>query len=532
MLEGSEELNKTIDEYLRVVGRRRWWLLLPACLAALGTVGVSLWLPDLYRSETLILVEQQKVPEHYVVSNVTSDIRNRLETMTQQILSRTRLLRIIDEFGLYAKERKRLVPEELVELMRRNIEIEFVQGDPQRRDLNAFKISYSAEDPRLAQQVTNQLTSLFIEENLKAREQQSLGTTHFLGTQVEEARLELQKQEKRLGEFKLRYLGELPEQQQANLQFLSSLQMQLQIASTRLNRTREQRVYLDSLLAQYQSLAGAGGSLPGSPAAPATTLAENELARLRSERAGLLARYTSKHPDIRKIDQEIEQAEALLARIGREQKEHESGTPEEMPVPAGSPQSVTAIAQVQSQLKANQAEIDNLLSEEKRLQEEIRRYERRLNLTPVRERQLADVVRGYNLSRQNYEGLLKKKLESELATSLEKRQQGEQFRILDPPSLPVKPHRPDRQRINLIGGVLGLGLAVGLVFLVEVRDCTFHSEKDLCRLAPLPLVVGVPELLIASEQRQRRWRRRGEWLAGSSLVLAVVAAEVFAYWRG
>lgn len=530
MLEGSGELHNTLDAYLRLVVRRRWWLLLPACVVTLATVFVLTQLPKMYRSETLILVEDQKVPEHYVVPNIATKLPNRLQTMTQQILSRTRLLRIVDEFGLYAKGRQKLAPEKLVELMRRDIEIELVgQGG---NEVNAFRVSFIAPDPHLAQQVTSRLTSLFIEENLRVREQQSLGTTQFLKAQLKEARTELQELEKRMGEFKTRYLGELPEQQAGNLNALNGLQMQLQSLSAGLNRAREHRIYLESLQVQYRSLAEAGGSLAGVPAPTPAAAAENELTRLRSQRAALQARYTSQHPDIRKIDQEIAQAETLLAEMVDEQKETQKDSEPEGPTTSTSgSQTATAIAQVKSQLKANEAEILNLQAEEKRIQAEIRSYQARLNISPLREQQLADVVRDYSLSKQNYEGLLRKKMESELATNLEKRQQGEQFRILDPPSLPERPYNAKHRQINLAGVALGLGLAVGLTFLSEVRDGSVHTEQELASLVPLPLLVGVPELLTPAEERRRWWRRIGEWVAGSGLVLLVVAAELFV-WKG
>ncbi len=532
MLEGSEGLNKTLDDYSRLAVRRRWWLLLPACLVALATVGISLLLQDVYRSETVIMVEQPRVPEHYVIPNITSELRNRLITMTQQILSRTRLLQIMDELDLYAKERKRLTPEELVELMRRDVEVELIEGEA-RGEVSAFKISFATYDPRVAQRVTERLTSLYIQENLRAREQQSLGTTKFLQAQLEVASKELERLEERLSKFKMRYVGELPEQEQGNLQLLSGLQMQLQNTSAMLNRAREQRIYLESLIAQYQSLVGAGGSLHSSPAAiSATRAVENELTRLRRARATLHAQYTPNHPNISKIDHEIEQTRALLARVIKEEKEAQSEETDETLATPDSSRTATAIAQLQSQLNANRAEIDNLTDEEKRIRGKIRLYERRLNLTPLRERQLADVVRDYRLSKDNYEQLLKKLLESEMASTLERRQQGERFRILDPPSLPIKPDAPNRLRMNLAGGALGLGLAVGLALLVEVRDRSLHTENELRRLVPGHMVVAVPALLTAPEQQHRRWKRYGEWLVGSALVLAVLAAEVFVYWRG
>lgn len=534
MIEGSEELNKTLDEYLRLVVRRRWWLLLPMWVVALGTLVVALLLPGIYRSEAVLLVDAPVVPQHYVVPNVTSDLRSRLQTITQQILSRTRLLQIIEEFRLYAKEKESLVPEELVQRMRKSIEIQLVQNDPRRNDLNAFRISFSAENPQVAQQVNNRLTSLFIEENLKVREQQSRGTTMFLQAELDIAREELQKQEARLREFRTRYLGELPEQLGSNLQILSGLHMRYQNVTAALNRAREHRVYLESLFNQYRDLAEEGGPIPGSSAPLAQTVAKNNVASLRNTRAQLLARYTEKHPDVLKVEEEIVQAEALLAELTQQQKDAESENPEETEetsVSSRSPQ-MGKLPELQSQLRANQTEIDNLIAEEKRLEEAIQQSERRLNLTPLREQQLADIVRDYNLSKNHYENLLRKKMDSELATNLEKRQQGEQFRLVDPPSLPQKPFRPNRQRINLLGIALGFGLSVGLAFLVEVRDRSLHTEKELTRLFSAPVVVGVPEFFTPTEERQRRWRRLGEWVAGSLLLLTVLAGEVFLYWRG
>ena len=534
---GKEQWNEAFQTYLRLVVRRRWWLLLPFSVVALGVMGVTLLLPDQYTSETLILVEEQRVPEQFVVPNVTTDLRDRLRTMTQQILSRTRLLSIIEDLNLYEKERSRLVPEELVEMMRSRIEIELVGGKSTRSDVSAFKVTFTAGNARVAQKVTTQLTSLFIEENLKVREQQSEGTTSFLEAQVEKARTNLQMQEERMREFKSRNLGMLPEQQSGNLQVLAGLQMQLQNLMNAVNRSQERRIYLETLLAQYEANAAETGSAlgPGSKSEPALVMAENELARLRNQRSAMQARYTEKHPDIRKIDQEILQAESLVEQLTEEAANR---VPEEGANPDGEsgsegrrPVSGT-IAQVQSQLKANQTELKNLAASESRLKAQIRQYEARLNLTPMREQQLADVVRDYNLSKKNYEELMQKKLDSELATNMEKRQQGEQFRVLDPPSLPEKPSSPNRMQISLIGGLLGLGLAAGLAFLTDMRDQTLRTEKEIRKVLELPVVIGIPEIRTDSEAQHLRVRHLGEWCLASALILAVVAGELLIYWRG
>ena len=254
MLEGSEEFKRKVDEYYRLVVRRRWWFMLSWSGVFLGTVGGSMLLRDKYLSEATIIVEQQQIPERYVTPTSTSDLGSALQAMTQDVLSRPRLLQIIDEFGVYKKERKRLASEEVVQLMRQNIEIKPLEGDPQRRNVNSFRISFSTDSPSQAQRVTSRLTALYIEQNLKTREQQALGTTTFLSSALESARTELQKEEARLKDFKMHYLGELPKQEQGNLQILAGLHMQLQNTLAALGRAKEQHTYLVSLLSQYREL--------------------------------------------------------------------------------------------------------------------------------------------------------------------------------------------------------------------------------------------------------------------------------------
>ena len=292
MAEQDESLDVMISKLLHVAIKRRWWLLVPTVVVALGACAASMVLPNHYESVATILVAHQQVPERYVTPNSTSDIREALLLMTDAILSRTQLLRIINEFGLYPKDRKRLAPEELVELIRNDITIEPTAKGTETKDLNSFKISFTGTDPHMAQEVTSKLTTLFTQEYLKSREEQSTGTTNFLDEQLQAAAADLKQQESRLRDFKMHYLGELPEQQQGNLAILGGLHAQLQNTMTSINRARQQQVYLESLLSQYQDLAAAGVAAPGAVVvSPAETI-KAELARLRNERADLMARYT------------------------------------------------------------------------------------------------------------------------------------------------------------------------------------------------------------------------------------------------
>src|SRR5579884_1086652 len=238
------------EHYLRLILHRKWLVLGVFAVVAGGTAIVSSQLPDIYESETVILVDPQKVPDSYVKPTVTGDIRNRLGTLSQQILSATRLQKIIDTLNLYPVERKKLPREDVITMMRRDISVNVLSDFGGGQDLQAFRIRYSGRDPRLVAQVTNELASLFIEENLKAREQQATGTTEFLENQLQETRKALEAQEAKLKDFKLKHIGEMPEQQTATLQVLGQLQSQLQLENDAFSRAEQQRSYIQSMMAQ------------------------------------------------------------------------------------------------------------------------------------------------------------------------------------------------------------------------------------------------------------------------------------------
>ena len=478
MGEQDEGLDVLINKLLHVAIKRRWWLLVPTVLLALCACGASTVLPIRYESEATILVAQQQVPERYVTPNSTADIREQLLLMTEAILSRTQLLRIINEFDLYPKDRKRLAPEDLVELIRGDITIQPIEKGTAPKDLNSFKISFTGTDPHVAQEVTSKLTNLFTQEYLKSREEQSTGTTNFLDEQLQAATADLKQQESRQRDFKMHYLGELPEQQSGNLAILAGLHAQLQNTMASINRARQQQAYLESLLSQYQNLP-AGVAVPGAAVAgPADTL-KAELNRLRNERAELLACYTEKYPDVVKIDEQIKETEAMLAASTKGPESTKGDTNKESAKSANPAGRDASTAQLKSQLEANRLEIQDAVAEQKQIESRIAEYQGRLNMTPVREEQLADILRNYDLSKKNYDDLLSKKTQSELATSLEIRQQGAQFRLIDPPSLPMKPSSPNHMKVALGGLAAGLALGVGLVFFLETNDHSFVDEKDL-----------------------------------------------------
>lgn len=510
-----------------VLCRRRWWLALPAFLVFALVWNVAWMLPAVYRSETLILVEQQKVPEQYVVSNVAADLQERLQSMTQQIVSRTRLLHIVDQLNLYPKQRAHLSTDELVDMMRKDIQIELVQS-PSKRELTAFKIAYLAANPAIAQQVTNQLSSLFIEENLKVRQQQAENTTDFLDSQLDDARQGLAAQEQRVKDFKIRNIGELPTQVESNVQILSGLQMRVQQETDALAHAKQQSVYLESLLSQYRSTRSEIGA--GTPTSTQTPPAlDQELNRLRAQLAELSTHYTDRHPDVRKLKEQIAKTEKIKQQMQADLDSHPSqqiGS-----TPFGDSQSLSPMVEVQSQLKANKLEIENRQRSIQQIQSQIEQYQARLNTAPLREQQLTDLTRDYDQSRKNYEALLAKRDQSEMATNLEKRQQGEQFHILDPPNLPQKPYSPNRFKVALIG--LVAGIVVGTMSLAgsEMLDDRIHSKEQLTKVVSAPVLTEVPRMLTDAEERVQK-RQDLLQLAGVSamgLLTAIGLAVTFVF---
>jgi len=486
--------------------------------------GISWFLPETYRSSTLILVEQPTMPKDYVVSNINENLQDRIQNISQQILSRTRLLHIIDQLNLYGGSSSKLTPDEKAARMRKDIEIELVR-DARNLEITAFKIYYSARDPRVAQQVTSELTNLFINENLEVRQQQSEDTTKFLETQLEFARRSLAAQDAKIRAFKGQHIGDLPTQQASNLQILSGLQSQLGGEQDALNTAQQQRIYLETLISQYRSVQTPVKTSPeGMPASLSTI--DQQLSKLRSQLAALSSQYTDQHPDIRSLKIEISKTEKMRSELASELKNKSSTSSQADKTGVSDPSEVeknAAVLQLQSQLQANKAELANRQQSIAALQAKINDYQSRLNDEPVREQQLADLTRDYDQSKANYDDLLKKEIDSKMATSMEQMQKGERFRMIDPPSLPMKPASPDRLKLSGMG--LGLGLVLGIAVAggLEFIDDRLYSEKQLKDLLPMKVISEIPEVVNAADKLRHK---RGEWLMWAMTVMTLVTIAV------
>src|ERR1700676_392666 len=521
----DEGLN--LQQYADVIRRRHMYFLIPFFLGWLAVWSASWVLPSRYRSSTLILVEQPSMPRDYVTPNVTDDLQTRLQSITQQILSRTRLLRIIDELNLYADSRGRLNPDELVERMRKDIEIELVRDE--RHQITSFNIYYSSHDPQVAQQVTGELTNLFISENLELRQQKSEDTTKFLEQQLETARQALAEQEEKVRLYKDQHLGELPTQLASNLQILTGLQSQLQNEEDGLNADRQQNAYLQSMLEQSRASQRTSRSGNGTPVGiPAL---EEELDKLRAQLTDLTSRYTDRHPDVLKLQEQIAKTEKIREQAVANLKAGASGTRASAPGDVDSRDGAATI-QLQGQLKANQIDIADKEHEIAALKAKIDDYQGRLNQEPVREQQFADLTRGYEQSKANYDDLLKKKNSSQMATSMELLQQGEHFQMIDPPSLPLKPDFPNRLKFCAIGLGIGIALGAALAGGTEFFDDRLYDEKALKEMLPIPVISDIPAITSAEEERKRARTVWVSWAAAALVFAAILAGSAISYFRG
>jgi polysaccharide chain length determinant protein (PEP-CTERM system associated) len=436
-----------------------------------------------------------------------------LDSITQQILSRTRLLRIIDNLNLYAEDRKHVSDNVLVERMQKDIEIELVRGDD--RKLSAFNIYYLSRDPRTAQRTTNELANLFITENLEQRQERSENTTRFLGDQLEQARQKLAEQEARVRQFKDKHIGELPTQTQSNLQILAGLQSQLQAQEDSLTRAKQQNTYLESLLSQYRSLEH--GSSGGTGSVGLTAI-DQELDRLKAQLADLSSHYTDKHPDVRKTREQIARTEKMRERIVADMNTATSSPTSDPPTSISLGPKSAPVLDLESQLKANRIEIQNHQAAIKDLQAKVGQYQGRLNMAPVMEQQFADITRDYEQSKAGYDTLLSKKNQSEMATDLEKTQQAEHFRMLDPPNLPEKPDQPKRLKMSGIGLIVGLVFGVAAAFGREKMSGKVYTEKEIKKLVPFEIMSEIPLIETPEEQLAHR---RNSWMAAGAAVVIV-----------
>lgn len=503
----------TPEDILQILVRRIWLLLVPLAVVSAIVAAVVHKLPDRYRSETLVMVVPQRVPESYVKSTITTRIEDRLQSLSQQIMSRTRLEKIIQEFNLYPEERKKYVMEDIVEQMRRDIDLQVVRGD-------AFRLSYRGDEPRTVMKVTEGLASLFVDENLKDRATLANNTNQFLEQQLEEARLRLVEQEKKVEEYRRKYSGQLPTQLESNLQVIHDAQQQAQNVAESVSHDQERRLILERQIAELELQEQAALSAPAPEDKNDAPTPAQQLAAAKARLAELQTRLKPDHPSVQ-----------AMARTVRdlEKKASDGGDTGDHPVSVPVPLSARARRLQDYRMEIEQIDrgVEDKQKQEKALRDQVNAYQARVEAAPTRESEMIQLTRDYKTLQDMYTSLLTKKEDSRIAASMESRQIGEQFKVLDPARLPEKPFSPNRKLLNLAGMGAGLAIGLALIAFLEYRDRTFKADDEVTRLLSLPVLAVVPMMQSAAE---KKWAFRKRLMVGSACATTVIACfAVVAY---
>lgn len=469
----------TREDYLSILKRRSWIIAIPAIVFPVVAFACSYLLSPQYISQTLVLIEQQRVPEKYVMPVVTEDLNGRLASMKEQILSRSRLQPIIEKYNLYGNGHMSM--DDRIDAARKSIDIKLLQSEIARAGgLPGFYISFKASEARTAQLVCGEITSLFVNQNLTDRENSAQGTTAFLQQQLVDAKRTLDDQDAKLAKFQQSNAGRLPEQDTSNMNMLQSLNTQLDAATQQINRMEQDRSYEEAMLAQQSRDLGpatGAGTATEPRAAPATQ--QLELQNLLAQEADLTNRYTADYPDVVAVRRKITDLRKQMAQASTPAPVTSGG----VSVPRSEP---AAIQQLRAGIRAVEQGIAQKKKEQAGIQGQIHEYQGRLSSSPVVQQEYATLTRDHQTSQTFYTDLLKQSEQAKMAVDLERRQQGEQFRIMDEPNLPDSPAFPKRGVFAAGGLLLGLLVGVAIIALLEYRDTAIRSERDIWAFTKLP----------------------------------------------
>lgn len=496
----------TPSDYIAMV-RRRWVLI--TALTVIGpplAYGVSRILPAEYKSQTLVLVQPPTVSSKIVQPIDTIDLSQRLASMQQQILSRTRLEPIIHQFKLYSKDADRASMDDLVARLQKAIEVTPIEpmAETQANNLPGFFVNVTLGDPHTAQGVCNAVTSMFIEENLRLSQKHSEATTEFLTQQLTEAKQTLDDQDAKLAAFKGRNMGSLPDDEKANLGLLTGLTTQLDATTQALARAQQDKSFAQSMLAQQLA------ALQETQSGQNPETLGQQLVGLQSQLTDLQARYTDDYPDVIKVKSDIALLKKKIADNNAQKSAEDSNQVQTSMEPV-------QITQLRTQIHSYDLIIAEKTREQEKIKQQIALYQERIQSSPTVEQQYKELTRGYQTALDSYNELLKNQATAAMATELQRDQEGEQFRVLDPANFPDKPSFPNR--LLFAGGGLagGLAMGLGLAFLLEMRDTSIRTERDIEFALGLPVLVTIPVIEPASAKGARAIS--GQQQSGSKLEL-------------
>jgi polysaccharide biosynthesis transport protein len=510
-------------DVLALVFRRRWWAACCFVLLSSAVVTVAWMLPPLYVSETLILIEPRDVPEDFVKDLVSVSTEDRLSSIQETVLSRTNLLRILNEFSADLPNLRGLDDDARVNRIRKRIKIDVQTRRDRNRSPLYFRVAFENESPALAQKVAGRLAALFIEHDSRTREQQVFGTTQFMSGELDKVSMQLNEAASQLRVIKERYRNELPEHLDTNLRSLDRFHEQLKANTEALDRYVTMRLSLELQLTDTP--AQISKTLPPlvSPSRPLQTRSPLVEQYRQKEMAykELRNRYTERHPDVLSLKSELDRLQAEIPPEDfQEIQQEEAAGPTVITEPNPVYQRLTA------QLEEVKTEIAIRDRERTWIQEQINKLNWRIQNTPQREQEIASLLREHDELQKQYEDLKGKLSQARLAESLESKQKGAQFVILDPAGFPMRPSKPNRLMILLLGiaGSLGMGLAVAVG--VDFMDQKVWTQAELEKFMGMPVLVEIPEIASSRQLRHEQKKKRRQRIlaaAGVAIVLALLA---------
>jgi len=566
MMEQEEDF-KGIGDYLAILKRRKKLLFIPAIVIFALAAIVAFSLPSIYRSEATILIEQQQIPTDLVRSTVTSFAGERIQIISQRVMTTENISKIIDNYGLYKEERKETSMAMLVEAMRKKISLEMISADvidprsgrPTSATI-AFKLSFSHKNPRIAQKITNELVSLYLNENLKQRTKSAVETSGFLESEANKLKANVAILEENLASFKEKNMNMLPELQQLNIQLMERSERELKDTDTQLRSLEERTIYLRSELAQMDPNSSSYGSdgrrilsasdrlktleserismsaryspthpdlirigkeitaLKKETGATGDTYAlQKKVKELNDELVNLQGRYSAKHPDVKKLQRSVNAASAALKQAKKDSKSNKRVDAERADNPA--------YLQLRTQLQAAEGEIRSLKRTRVGIKKKVGDFEQRLLQSPQVERKYHELTRDYDNALAKYKEVKGKQLEAELATSLEREHKGERFSLIEPPLVPEKPAKPNRPAILFLGFILALAGGIGLVVVTESLNSSIRSPMELVSVTLVPPLIVVPYIETEAERAGVKiWQTR--YLVGI-MMLAILSVGLF-----
>ena len=552
---------ETIDiQMIKGIARRRYksFLVVFLLLSVAGGV-VAVLLPPKFKSESTILIENQLIPAEYVQSTITGYVEQRIQVITQQVMSSSRLQEIIDRFGLYRDMLERYTSSEIIAKMKEDINLNMISADVRDSRTGkateatiAFKVGYEGKNPSVVQKIANTLSSLYLEMNLKNREQRATITTTFLENELNEIRQQIEEIQGRISDFKMAHLNELPEHTQVNLQAINRLTRDLDSTTMQIHQLEERLIYLKSEISDVdpmKPMVNQEGKLIQNP--------NDRLKAMHLELMSLKSRLSDKHPDVRRLQKEIEELEKetgpldeglekvkrleefntqlaemkgklgpehpdvirlsrevdTLARDIQKNEARETGQAllEEKP-------DNPAYINLKTQIASTQARIAAMKEDQVKLRQEIAEYQAHIANSPLVEKEYSGLLRDLGSAQQKYAELTNKLMEARVAKGMEESQSGERFVVIDPARLPEQPFKPNRKAIALISVVLALGSGIGISALREILDTTVKSAEEIVALGGGPVLSEIARME-SPQERRRRWLKR-------AIIFIIVLAAV------